>query len=544
MTCRALLFLSILIAAGCKSGAPAPKNQNFQTIVAPPGAFKARKLNGKLILQFEDQSHVLVNSGSSAPATGAEWARAANITRDEGPEPSFRDQRSPRPPFPVDRIYPTRGSQWLKVLYSTDGAYLAIVSYATKDPQPAPRTIAVGSVEQIGDLFAEIYRRPDGVRMAELTVPVYRRGTRESAGNFGFNRMPYKEDLVEEWADAVAWYAADTLIVPTHNALHIAALSPGTPTPVPDAGSVGKTGLSLASGDAPTMKVHGMREEIFRQGGLIEWVIVHLTVEPEVAGVYQVTTQFEGHEPVVESHFLRFGRQDLPFGFDKTAFGPGDHRLRWSSITSRLSTRHSYYGPPASTTSAPALVTAAYPPNVWTTGRPRQFRLLPDGATVRRTDAGFEFDMTVLSLVRGEVGLSGLLKGSLSMIGYVDGGGQLKPGSNRITFHTQNMKLAWLWGAPHSIANTSVRYDNKEVDLPESVPIPALDFRGIPGAKCAYDYNGDGRVDNGDLPAAMVSTDQEFAVMARTLGSRPPPIENVRRLVDEMIAKNRSCRTK
>ena len=146
--------------------------------------------------------------------------------------------------------------------------------------------------------------------------------------------------------------------------------------------------------------------------------------------------------------------------------------------------------------------------------------------------------------VRGEVGLSAVLKGAVGTVGYLGGGGQLKPGSNRVTLHTQNMKLAWLWGAPHSIADTSVRYDNQEVELSEIVPIPELDFRGIPGAKCANDSNGDGRVDNGDLPAAMASIDQELAVMARTPGYRPPPIENLRRFQQEMIAKNRNCRTK
>lgn len=546
MACRVLLFLCILIAAGCQSGAPVSKNQNFQTIAAPQGTFKARKLDGKLILRFEDQAqdpaHVLVSSGSSTPATGAEWARAANISRDEGPEPPFSDPSFPRSPFLVDeRSYPTRGSQWLKVLNSTDGAYLAIFSYLA-NPQPKSR-LAFGAVERIGDFFAEIYRRSDGVRVAELTTHAYRRKTGQGGGFIPYMSGPaFQNDLAKEWADAAAWYAKHTLIVPTHEALHIAALLPGTPTPVPDNGFLGKLGLSIASGDAPTLKVLGMREEIFRQGGRIDWVIVHLTVEPEVAGIYSITTQFEDRATRVAEHRLRAGRQELSFGFDKTAFGPGDHRLRWSSITSQLSTR-AYNGPPASTTSAPELVTAAYPPNVWNIGRRHEFRLLPDGVVVRRTAAHFEFDVTMRALRSCNVVLSANLDGALGLLGKVHGRGNLYLGSNRVTLYLESFP-GRLVGPPHSISSIFMKCDDQVVELPVSVPIPALDFRGIPGAKCAYDYNCDGRVDDGDLPAAMASIDQELAVKARTPGYRPPPIENLRRFEKEMIAKNRTCRTK
>ena len=61
-----------------------------------------------------------------------------------------------------------------------------------------------------------------------------------------------------------------------------------------------------------------------------------------------------------------------------------------------------------------------------------------------------------------------------------------------------------------------VRCSESTFDLTEPLTLPTLDFRGIPGARCSADYNGDGRVDDADLPLAIAEAHQQFTVLSKT----------------------------
>ena len=345
----------------------------------------------------------------------------------------------------------------------------------------------------------------------------------------------FHDDSAQEWADAAAWFAHRTLIAPAHETLQIAELPPAPTMPLPyDENS----GLSIASGEPPEFAVHGLREEVVRRDGAIEALIVHLTVEPEVAGKYQITTQFEGRAPIVEEHFLPFGRQELTFGYSRKDFAAAPGPLRLISVRTQFAARRK--GVEARTTPV-SLTTAAYPRNLWSRLPPRPFRLLSQGAVARRTGSNFEFDLTLFALDSCEGGLDSVL--SFSM-GALIGGLKLHPGYNRVTLHTQPLQIKQLHGPPHSIAISVVRCSESTFDLTEPLTLPTLDFRGIPGARCSADYNGDGRVDDADLPLAIAEAHQQFTVLSKTRTYEWVTDEGMRRNAEYYNQQNRGCRTK
>ncbi len=397
----------------------------------------------------------------------------------------------------------------------------------------------IGSVELIGHLFADVFRRADGVRVATMAERVWRRG---GGGGQSWISFPsfggaplFIDDPVQAWADAAAWFAHRTLIVPAHETLEIAELAPAPTMPLPyDENS----GLSIASGEPPEFAVHGLREEVVRRDGAIEALIVHLTVESEVAGKYQITAQFEGRAPIIEEHALPFGRQELTFGYDRQDFATAPGPLRLISVRTQFAARRK--GVEARTTST-SLETGAYPRNLWSALPSRPFRLLSNGAVVRRTGTNFEVDLTIFALHSCDGGLDSVL--SFSM-GYLIGGVKLHPGYNRVTLHTQPLKIQQLHGPPHTIAFSEVRCGEHTFDLTEALTLPTLDFRGIPGARCSADYNGDGRVDDADLPLAIAEAHQQFTVLARTRTYEWVTEEGMRRNAEYYNQQNRGCRTK
>ena len=519
---QTLLLAALIFTAGCS------RDRSFRTIEFPSESLQARSLDGGLILRSPKlQKYVQVGAESVNPATAADWARARNIVRDEGlGNPIFSPEDGPYPYNPLkidDRVYKSRG-HWKKTLFSTDGAYFALFSYTDLIPYqpgvPGPLVSFLKAREKIGELCVDVYARgaePNSDPVASSTIAVYR----FPVG--GFWSWYFGYDFVDGWVEQSAWLANRILVVPSGSEVRIAELPSRPPGRLPYRVN---QGLMIASGDPPPLVIRGVREETIPLWRDV--AIFHVAVNAEVEGKYGIRTQFDGGKWQSQLYVLRTGPQDLSFSFTRRG-------ARLTGMSYQFFPRHRepvLDGPPMV---IPEPVGSALRPPLLTVGR--RFEILREGATSERTPgAGFEIGLTLLSLELVECWVDATLRGVNGFsFGSVSGALRLKPGFNPVTVPTRLLELRRLIAGPHQLQQISLNCPGGEIAIAGNVPIPTLDFRGLPGALCQHDRNQDGRVDAADVEGELAGLTHEFPTA--TTAKR-------RRTAEYLISLNASCATK
>ncbi len=413
---------------------------------------------------------------------------------------------------PELRKYTARGEIPLKTLYSTDGAYLALFSFHDYHlpAKPGIMLTVFKRKELRGEFYVDVFRRRDGAQVAALQKGVF-------LGNNWSSHGP-AIDSPAEWARHSGWYRGHALVVPfgylpDQGPAEIAELPhlPGWPLPFGT-----HDGLSFASGDLPRLSITARHDEAIRdRQGRIETVIVHLTAEPELAGMYRMANR---------DLLLHAGPQELTFALKQNE--------TLTSLAYHFNSRGGGFD------EGSANVPAAPPPSgVWSSGPPRRYFLVPGSAAVQ-AGPPIEIKVELVSTVATTCHISAILhRPYAGSFGDVTGKATLQPGSNLVSLHAINLRSDQLYGGPHELSIIQLNCQEVEGQSGDSLDladfsIPTIDLSGISSAKCASDYNDDGRVDELDVTAFIKS--------------RPPVPASVaqvhRQTVRKFISSNQGCR--
>jgi hypothetical protein len=492
---------------------PMPRRTNFK-VVAPIVSGPGKKLDGKFLFRgrpADPEMYWLEAPVQAARPSKADWERAKTVLRDIGPATPadhFAFPKAGQPLLLDGRTIVPRGRRWAHILFSTDGAYVALFTQNDLPIPPAGKPPGIWSSflfaekwYHVGDFFVDVYRRRDGALVASLSEPV--------------ERTYWNHDHSEDWPRTAMWVDDTTFFVQTRNAVSMAALPRLEPIPLPfkNCQTLCGSGLSLSTFERPWLRVHSLRAEpVDRDGnGLIESLLAHLTVEPEIPGDYSLTPAFEEHEIKGRLLDLRPGRQEVTFELLARDLKKAKGKLHLTHLTYNLNVdegkgeRHPLQGQ----ADLPPLTTAVYPkPRL----EPRLAYLVPGTANTRRVEPKyfwgpyFEIDVKLFSRDAAECRLYASLTSETGSIAPLEASGKLTPGFNTIHLHIASHKKTYpVFAGPHKVSDASLDCNSPETStLLGDFAIPTVDFSGIPGARCWLDENGDGRVDEAD--AAIVWT--------------------------------------